>query len=172
MAHRTATDLVEADLPITPMLDMSFQLLAFFIITFRPSPTEVQFSVVLPPAEGNPDAAIFFNELEKPAQYIVQVQATEQGTIAKITVREHLAAGDSELGSDAKVLLKELKVLHAAEEKRREAAAKKGIQIPPPKMTLEIGDKLLQASVMQVFDATKQAGFTDIATVPIDKNKR
>jgi len=172
MARRTATDHVEADLPITPMLDMSFQLLAFFIITFRPSPTEAQIPTELPPAAGSSEPAIVFNELEKPARYIVQVQATEQGTIAKITVREDLAVGDRELGNDAKVLLKELKVIHAAESKRRETAAKQGIQIPPPKMTLEIADKLLQASVVQVFDASRQAGFTDIATVPIDKKKR
>ena len=31
-------DYVEPDLPITPMLDMSFQLLAFFVMTFNPTP--------------------------------------------------------------------------------------------------------------------------------------
>ena len=34
--RRQGTDFVEPDLPITPMLDMSFQLLAFFIMTFKP----------------------------------------------------------------------------------------------------------------------------------------
>ena len=35
--RRTGTDHVDPDLPITPMLDMSFQLLAFFIMTFKPA---------------------------------------------------------------------------------------------------------------------------------------
>ena len=35
-------------LPITPMLDMSFQLLSFFILTFHPMPTEGQLSINLP----------------------------------------------------------------------------------------------------------------------------
>ncbi len=30
---------VDVTLPITPMLDMSFQLLSFFILTFHPMPT-------------------------------------------------------------------------------------------------------------------------------------
>src|SRR5204863_9650206 len=38
-------------LPITPMLDMSFQLLAFFILTFRPSNAlEGQMDMALPRA--------------------------------------------------------------------------------------------------------------------------
>ena len=39
---RTPSQPVEPDLPITPMLDMAFQLMAFFILTFRPMPTEAQ----------------------------------------------------------------------------------------------------------------------------------
>ena len=39
---------VDITLPITPMLDMSFQLLSFFILTFRPIATEGQMPVALP----------------------------------------------------------------------------------------------------------------------------
>jgi biopolymer transport protein ExbD len=34
---------------ITAMLDLAFQLLAFFVLTFRPSPAEPQISLRLPP---------------------------------------------------------------------------------------------------------------------------
>ena len=37
-------------LPITPMLDMSFQLLCFFVLTFHATPAEGQLAVRLPPA--------------------------------------------------------------------------------------------------------------------------
>lgn len=40
----------EITIPITPMLDMAFQLLTFFILTYRPAPAEVQFSMNLLPA--------------------------------------------------------------------------------------------------------------------------
>src|SRR4051795_5638446 len=40
----------EVEVQITPMLDMAFQLLTFFILTFHPMPTEGQFSMNLLPA--------------------------------------------------------------------------------------------------------------------------
>src|SRR5207245_5733409 len=38
----------EVELPITPMLDMAFQLLTFFIFTYHPSALEVQMELSLP----------------------------------------------------------------------------------------------------------------------------
>jgi biopolymer transport protein ExbD len=48
--RRRAPDLpIDIQLPITPMLDMSFQLLAFFVITFKAaSASEGQLDVALP----------------------------------------------------------------------------------------------------------------------------
>ena len=43
---------VDIMVPITPMLDMSFQLLSFFILTFHPMPVEGQLSVSLPKIES------------------------------------------------------------------------------------------------------------------------
>jgi biopolymer transport protein ExbD len=40
------------EVPITPMLDMAFQLLTFFILTYRPAPSEGQFSMNLLPAQA------------------------------------------------------------------------------------------------------------------------
>src|SRR5205823_3690703 len=48
--HRRArpkTD--EVSLNLAAMLDMAFQLLAFFILTFKPNPVEGQISLNLPP---------------------------------------------------------------------------------------------------------------------------
>lgn len=45
---RKAAENVE--IPITPMLDMAFQLLTFFILTYHPMPSEVQFGMNLMPA--------------------------------------------------------------------------------------------------------------------------
>jgi biopolymer transport protein ExbD len=38
----------EVQFPVTPMLDMAFQLLAFFILTFRPPSAETHFTLDLP----------------------------------------------------------------------------------------------------------------------------
>ena len=35
----------EPQIPITPMLDMAFQLLTFFVLTYKPAPSEGQISV-------------------------------------------------------------------------------------------------------------------------------
>ena len=41
----------EVTLNVTAMLDMAFQLLAFFVLTFRPPPGEAQIFLKLPPAQ-------------------------------------------------------------------------------------------------------------------------
>jgi biopolymer transport protein ExbD len=40
----------EVELNLAAMLDMAFQLLAFFILTFRPSPVEAELAMYLPPS--------------------------------------------------------------------------------------------------------------------------
>lgn len=42
----------EVELNLAAMLDMAFQLLAFFLLTFRPAPIEGQISLRLPPPQG------------------------------------------------------------------------------------------------------------------------
>src|SRR5262245_65567418 len=87
--HQQATDSVEPDLPITPMLDMSFQLLAFFILTFKPAPTEGQISLTLPKEEGGGSSFASIFDENKPKNYIVTVTATNPGgRIEKMTLVE------------------------------------------------------------------------------------
>ena len=50
MARRHSEEGVE--LNVTAMLDMAFQLLAFFILTFRPEPFEPAVKLHLPPAQA------------------------------------------------------------------------------------------------------------------------
>src|SRR5439155_12797446 len=85
--RRTTTDNVEPDLPITPMLDMSFQLMAFFIFTFRPAPTEGQIAMSLPKLEGGADAIPNINE-DKPEVFVVRVEAANNGTIARMSLTQ------------------------------------------------------------------------------------
>src|SRR5882762_9919615 len=91
---RSGTDFVEPDLPITPMLDMSFQLLAFFIMTFKPAPTEGQIALALPKDEGSDRTSLVRPfEADKPAHYIVRVTATDRGAIENMTIVEESSLG-------------------------------------------------------------------------------
>jgi biopolymer transport protein ExbD len=160
--RRTVADHVEPDLPITPMLDMSFQLMAFFIFTFRPAPTEGQIAMALPKMEGGDATAMPSITDDKPQVFTVRVEAAENGTIAKMLLSEK-DSGDArplDLGADVKKYQAELKARHDA------LKGGKG------KLTLELGDNLLQEYVVRLLDVAVQVGFTDIAPVPIDPKKR
>ncbi len=162
---RQGTDFVEPDLPITPMLDMSFQLLAFFIMTFKPAPTEGQIMLTLPKEEPGGGASIPNPAApEKPIHYIVRVVATDTGTIEKMTLSEEgsAAAVGKDLTGDIKVYRDEVRALGAA------LTAQKKVG----KLTLEIHPKLLQAHVMGLVDHAIRAGFNDISPVPLDKKNR
>jgi biopolymer transport protein ExbD len=164
MAHkkRMITDQVEADLPITPMLDMSFQLLAFFIMTFHPAPTEGQIAMSLPPPDQGGQIGIPDPSADKPTKYIVRVLASETGTIQGMSVREEgsAVAEAKDIGVNPDNYLNELK------------ARINELKGKPAKLTLEIDDKLLEAYVVQLIDGGIQAGFSDISPVPSDVKKR
>ena len=49
MSRRPSNE--EVELNVTAMLDMAFQLLAFFVLTFKPPPGEDQIYLKLPPAQ-------------------------------------------------------------------------------------------------------------------------
>jgi biopolymer transport protein ExbD len=161
--RRQTSDPVEPDLPITPMLDMSFQLLAFFIMTFRPAPTEGQIAMTLPKQEGGEAALIAPSPFdEKPVRYIITVEASDDGQIKRMSLKEADSANEpKDLGSDVHAYAAELAKL---------AEQNKGK--PPAKLTLEIEPKLVQAYVVQLLDNGIRAGFTDISPVPIDSAKR
>lgn len=154
------TEDVQPDLPITPMLDMSFQLMAFFIFTFRPAPSEGQIAMALPKEEGGSDVAPSFAD-DKPVTFIVTVDPGPNGTVGNMTIKEKdgPGAGD-QIGASFDRYQAELK-------KRKAALAGK-----PSKITLEIGDNILHEYVVRLMDLAMQVDFTDIAPVPADVKKR
>src|SRR6476620_948957 len=87
---------VEVTLPITPMLDMSFQLLAFFVMTFQAANAlEGQLDMYLPKA-GNPQAKrpdeVDLSkdsdaDLEQQADLAVVV-SSQRGDVESLAIRE------------------------------------------------------------------------------------
>lgn len=95
------------EVPITPMLDMAFQLLTFFVLTYHPAPVEGQFAMsLLPPqpatkldATPPPDAATS-SDLPVSLRTVTTVlRAGEAGELARIVVNEVEISGLDELNT-------------------------------------------------------------------------
>ncbi len=100
------------EIPVTPMLDMAFQLLTFFILTYHPAPSEVQFVMNLLPAapatdinaqppeaaQANPDVPAALKTLP------TTLRAGEGGSLGRITL------GENEIQGGLDVLKRELNV--------------------------------------------------------------
>ncbi len=84
----------EVELNMASMLDMAFQLLAFFILTFRPAPIEGQLSLHLPPATpvtnvaaNNPEQGEAIDAGATTAKTLeVSVFGDKEGNVAAVNV--------------------------------------------------------------------------------------
>ena len=98
------------EVPITPMLDMAFQLLTFFVLTYKPVPTEGQFLMNLLPAQPvtamsaeTPDQGNVSSDLPASLRTLPTVlKADQTGALAQIKV------GENEVANDPTVLENEL----------------------------------------------------------------
>jgi biopolymer transport protein ExbD len=165
--HKNHEAGVEPTLPITPMLDMAFQLLAFFIFTYHPSDLEGQMDLSLPSEaiskadkQENVDPTAQSNKnqnLELPADLTVVIRAVNgdvnRGNISALEVENR--AGKEPVGYDDKLLqLREyLKKQHGTAENK-------------DSIKIQAEGKLKWESVVQVMDACRDAGFPAISFVP------
>jgi biopolymer transport protein ExbD len=140
---------VEPDLPITPMLDMSFQLLAFFLTTFNPSPSEGHLDLALPSEKGGEKAAPSFNPDEED-ELTVQVGSDASGGITGIEVFPKGSADGTKLGNDSAKLFAFLK-------DRLKSNGKAG------KLKLEMGESLSYQFVVKLVDECTRAGYRSVA---------
>jgi biopolymer transport protein ExbD len=153
----------EPNLPITPMLDMAFQLLAFFVMTYHPSDLEGQMDLSLPSenitqakkqdevqADAKPDPN---QALELPANLTViirtQMDNVNNGRISALTLQDD--AGPHQIDNLDK-LATEL------EERSKTVENKENIKI-------QADGRLKWEAVVQVMDVCQQAGFKNISFV-------
>ena len=86
----------EVELNLTAMLDMAFQLLAFFILTFKPAPMEGYIALRMPPPQATtkPGAAtsadqnVFNTPVERLQTLMVTIKSTADGGIGSIQIEE------------------------------------------------------------------------------------
>jgi biopolymer transport protein ExbD len=157
---RQQTPATEPDLPITPMLDMSFQLMAFFILTFRPVPTEGQLALTLPNLGDSNTPADIKPLDEKPDAYVVTVSPTG-GVPSDITLlKDGETEGQSFKMSPAQQS-KAMDDLYAALAKivKEQKSAKR----PVPTLDIQFGDEVRYQYVIRMLDDAKLAGFEKIS---------
>ena len=154
----------EPNLPVTPMLDMAFQLLAFFVMTYHPSDLEGQMDLSLPsenitqatnPEDVKKEAAPDKTKpLELPANLTVSVRTQRDninnGLVSGIYLQDD--AGNQQVDSLDK-LRDELK-------RRREKVENK------ENIKIQADGKLKWSAVVEVMDICQQAGFKNISFVP------
>lgn len=173
MSHRDRHDSgpPKIEIPITAMLDMSFQLLFFFIMHYKPSLLEGQMDMALPAqveaaskqkenpnpvASDKPD-----EEIKLPADVTIQVRAVKDdgnpnhGTISQISIRSR--SGESVVGTLEELTAHLLKA-------RDKLDNKNDVTI--------VGDSALRwAEVVRIMDACKKADFTAGFGAPPDLNQ-
>jgi biopolymer transport protein ExbD len=151
---------VDVTLPITPMLDMSFQLLSFFILTFHPMPVEGQLSVNLPKVDAADKAEVDPSTLEdQKDEYTVTVIANSTGEIANLGLKGPAA----DLGNIKNLaeLLDQLKKIAKSTQKGAAGIA----------VTIEASPDLLYARLIELMDLCKRAGYESVNLMPIGRGK-
>lgn len=147
---------VDVTLPITPMLDMSFQLLSFFILTFRPMPVEGQLAVNLPKVDAAPSPQDVPTppELAKD-EYFVTLISNATGEVALISMKG--PTGDMGNIRNFADLFDQLKKIPKPSGRGAEAIA----------ITVEASNDLIYARLIDVMDMCKKAGYESVNLMPV-----
>ncbi len=158
----------EVELPITPMLDMAFQLLMFFILTYRPSMLEGHMALSLPsagdaraatPVEVDPKTSAPEEMPELPAEVTVLVKtqdgANTDGRIHQLLVQER--QGNKEFANQ--------------QELRQYLQRVRQTLTNQTDIKIQADARLKYAAVIEVMDTCLQAGFRNVAFVePLNLN--
>jgi biopolymer transport protein ExbD len=160
----------EPNVPVTPMLDMAFQLLAFFVMTYHPSDLEGQMQLALPSAstpaahkqeQQDPTAKPENNpvlDLQSDLTVIAKTQndGVNNGAISALTVEDTSGSstihvtGDQTIGDALTRYLQRIK----------DTVSNKSA------IRLQADSRLKWDNVVQVMDACRKAGFENISFVP------
>jgi biopolymer transport protein ExbD len=163
-SRRKAEDGPEPTLPVTPMLDMAFQLLAFFIISYHPSDLEGQMQLALPANDAKQA-----HKLEDVKQDSKADKDPTQEVESDLTVIVRTANDPTNVGEISNMVVEDragptpVDNLEALKTYLTKAKAN-----PDSKAAIKVqGDSRLKWSRMvEVMDVCRRAGFDSISFVP------
>jgi biopolymer transport protein ExbD len=165
-------------LPITPMLDMTFQLLFFFMLSFNPAPVEGAVDMALPSGDhrpppgqrgrpGPPPAPAFDADLTVKVR--TQMDGTHDGMITSVSVARLEAAEDVIRPGEA-TNPRELEAGLLAELQKYLKAKRAGAQGENAgNLKLQGDGRLHVGSIVSVMDVCRKAGFDNISFIPPDE---
>jgi biopolymer transport protein ExbD len=175
---------------VIPMLDMSFQILFFFIITFNPNELEGQMTMNLPKsgqAKAQAPESVDLSkpsdtELDIPSDFVVVLRAynaNEGGRLRSVTVTIRDAEKITDVGTEKDLDASDLKAVDVRnrirklmdklqDELKKKYDAKKAAD--PSKATdnvkLEANGTAKQGVVIAAMDACLRAGYTQVGFAP------
>jgi biopolymer transport protein ExbD len=159
---------VNLGLIITPMLDMSFQILAFFIMTYHPSALEGHLAGSLSAREmtagSNPlaapdDAGEMLERLKESLTVIIT--ATSDGKPDKLLLRTKAEPAPQQIADGTRSWTQACEDLGRELKKRTSGSGAESAEI-----RIEADGELRQAFAVNVFDVCRQAGHGRISFVP------
>lgn len=160
--RRKSDDRIEVEIPVTPMLDMAFQLLTFFIFTYHPSEMEGQMEMAMAGGRGGgidrPIDDPPLDDLQGPA-VVVRVR-TQQGDQAgaivyPIEINADVAHGVANSVGELETHLRQLRT-------GGQLLGKSGA-------TVEVDRRLKWAFAVEVMDACKRSGLQVSLAPPGDR---
>jgi len=159
--HETHT---KPELPITPMLDMSFQLLAFFVITYKPATLEGQLSLLLPkPGADTPAPPAIIDRIEDDTDQTITVRVPSNGNGLIIAYELNTASSaEPKRFPDSDKLLVELKEIAKGKLDAKEAM---------PKVEYQFAPDINYQFVIKQLDEARQAGFTKVVPTLLSEAK-
>jgi biopolymer transport protein ExbD len=173
--QRVKRDESKIVLPITPMLDMTFQLLFFFIVSFNPADLEGAVELALPsekqtaaPKDVTPEKPPELEDIKFESNLTVKVRTqTDPETVGEISAisildnnaKEEYVQPSANAGRQNPLLVG-----------LRENLIKRREMMSDNKESIKIqGDgRLKVARIIKVMDACREAGFNNISFVPPD----
>jgi len=145
----------EVTLNLAAMLDMAFQLLAFFILTFKPAPVEGQINLNLPPpvpvakAQAQPDKEDDGIGIAAAHTLSIRIVAAGNGQVASVSVGlARLFDGPMD-GRKLQILDRRLKDVFAIEGK------------PFDQVLLQVGKALNYGELMKIIDVCTRQKMAD-----------
>jgi biopolymer transport protein ExbD len=142
-------------LPITPLLDMTFQLLFFFLVTFHPGAPEGQMDLALPVEKGSaapaPGEPVISADLTVKVRTILD--GVNDGDISALAIRD--SAGKETPVAGGLDGLKSILTVSKREKRIVE-------------VQIEADGRLKVSRLLAVADVCKSAGFTKVRMISPD----